>query len=387
MKIIKQWSNILEPNHNLEKVLRNFSDLITIFSNPRYKVCQDTFNEWLKLTSQLRISAKTHLADISTEVPKSYKVNFEGKINDKSAKEISKSKKDWIKILKNSTKKSFIPSKRQTFEHKTILNPKFKNSMRKGSELGMSRSFTRPSLHNDNKAKNHWNIHIDKETNENEQWFENSQEQQMKSHSELDLMKNLNNFSTNKIQGECKNDKNSSFSSNTIDSKISNDSESMDEPNKHPPQQEEKVDESPLNLYINSTNTFKNQNKCEDIYLHEEKADSNDYLLKISEKENTGRSIFEPETSNDWSESPIKDKNSTKLSKWVENVMYSSYQENVLQEGKKNYNQDLNYDSECRNFIPSEKKLINEKDNEQKERRDGEALLSIDNYREEENNL
>ena len=32
-------------------------------------------------------------------------------------------------------------------------------------------------------------------------------------------------------------------------------------------------------------------------------------------------------------------------------------------------------------------KLISEKDNEQKKRRDGEALLSIDNYREEENNL
>ena len=86
LKVIKQLSNIPEPSFELEKLLRNFSDILNVVTKSKRKLCPDAFEEWLKATAQLRISSINNLADTSTEIPKSYKLKFDSSINKRYAK-------------------------------------------------------------------------------------------------------------------------------------------------------------------------------------------------------------------------------------------------------------------------------------------------------------
>lgn len=96
-----------------------------MFKNQRYKICSETFSEWLKLTTQLRIRAKTHLSDVNADIPQSYKMKISGRISKKPSSETNKSKvrKSRESFRNYCNKNSFVQPKS---ELKSTYKPKYK---------------------------------------------------------------------------------------------------------------------------------------------------------------------------------------------------------------------------------------------------------------------
>ncbi|CAI2360635.1 unnamed protein product [Moneuplotes crassus] len=317
VKIIKQLSSCNEPTHGLEKVLRNFSDLVAIFDNSRYKVCDDTFEKWLKLTSQLKLSAKTHLTDLSSEVSKRYKMKFDGTISKKPLKNVKSSKRGDSK--RSSKRSSLLQSKRIS----RVSTKKALNSSKE--EFGISRSFSKPFLNQERAAEYHCNILVEKDPI-NEHQILSSFGGTPCHEKENRIISFEEKVKSKKLEAPCE-DGNIMLSSPKGSVGL-NDSESMDEPNQFPPMKTEKNQNEEINFSDVQTTNFFNPPKVEEKVHASQNDKSNIAHLKIKDKENEHKGIFNAESSHELEDSPIK-KASIKLSKWVENVKQEKYQSDI----------------------------------------------------------
>ncbi|CAI2383753.1 unnamed protein product [Moneuplotes crassus] len=321
VKIIKQLSTLTEHTYGVEKILRNFSELISVFDNPRYKICEDIFEKWIKLTSDLRTSAKTNLTDVSAEVPKSYRMKLDGTFVQKPQKDIKTRKRR--DSVQSSSKECLL----QTSKAKNKPSKKEANISNKEGEVGISRSMSKPFLNQEKRAKYHCNILVDKDENILSDHHSSSlgetpcdqQDKQIVNYQQRVKPRNLeSNF----------NDEKNILLSPPNDSCLLDDSEYMDEPNQFPPVLTRKDHDDTFNFSITYKQNVLNASQYDERGYGSHKDKPNSVLFNIRDKENTQKSIFEHDTSNECSESPVKG-NSTKLSKWVENVKQEKYQSEI----------------------------------------------------------